>query len=287
MCFFLLFLSFLCIFQLSSAKIVKGTNGNSVLIWTSFRDSEDQFLQIVKANLPSLTTVSVIAYELNTSGYLVCMNPDSDHSITCPYWETGDAILQKMGLSSMPTISLPPGYVGTGVTAILNSPQSEALQKQFIMVAISLAKSHNYTGYNLDWESIGDASADQFTAFVTRFADALHKENLLLSVDTTAFDYWLDLATMAKTSADLLCDMDTYTQDDYYFGVYLKQAVQVAGERRLGIGLDPTMGYSDQSVKTRFDLMLAGNISSICIWEDHIENVTDFLWQQLKVFLGN
>jgi len=126
-----------------------------------------------------------------------------------------------------------------------------------------------------------------FFAFVNRYSTALHKEGITVSVDTTENDYWLNNEDLVKTSADLLCDMDTYTQDDSYFEMSLNNALSVVGAQRLGVGLDPTFGYSDNQVQYRFNLMIKSNVSSICIWEDHIGNVTNSMWSHLKTFLGN
>lgn len=56
----------------------------------------------------------------------------------------------------------------------------------FIQSAIAEANKWNYNGYNIDFEP-NDAGSDQdaqnFAAFLTTFADALHAHGKTLSVD--------------------------------------------------------------------------------------------------------
>jgi len=266
---------------------MEAKTNKTVLVWTYFEHGhEDAFFQAITQNLPSLSSVSIIAYVLNETGQFACMDPDNETSEVCPYWDDGNTKVHALGLSTMPTISLPPGYIGTGVGLLLNSDQSSALQKEFIQAAIDMANKLNFSGYCIDWENSDDASINQLADFLNTFSDAMHKVGKKTCI-ATEYDGFLDPDVLANTSVDLLCDMETYTSSDEEFVQAMQDGIKaVGGVDRYGCGLDPTNDYPNSSIKFRFKKMATANVQNICIWEDHIEDIPATMWQDLAVYLS-
>ncbi len=104
-----------------------------------------------------------------------------------------------------PTVSLPPGYKGDGVTALL---ESEELQTKFSNDAVKLAVEKGYPSYNMDIENSGGHTCEDFALFLGKMADAMHTVSKNLSVDYDGG--FLSEDCQAKSSVDRLGDMNTY-----------------------------------------------------------------------------
>jgi hypothetical protein len=122
---------------------------------------------------------------------------------------------------------------------------------------------------------------------LTKLANALHAAGKLLTCDT---DHgFLDPATLAKSTADQLADMNTYTNYDAYFETIVKSGLHTAGGvDRYCLGLDPSLPpfYTDAQVTFRFNVARANAIKHVCIWEDHINEVNEHFWTELATFLN-
>lgn len=117
------------------------------------------------------------------------------------------------------------GFVQAEVHKLLTDPNA---QGAMISELIAACKENGYTGFQFDFEDVNWTDQQAFSAMMGAAADALHKQNLEISVATvpnapgrageTGFDAWLyenwqgvyDLKTLAR-SADFICLM-TYDQ---------------------------------------------------------------------------
>lgn len=101
-----------------------------------------------------------------------------------------------MGLQIVPLIN---NFGGIGGLAHLLSKQAS---ENFIKAAVAEAVKRGYTGYNMDSELRGGVDpkswdylkryASPYMDFLNSFADALHAENMTLSVDIAACCGWKD-----------------------------------------------------------------------------------------------
>jgi hypothetical protein len=142
----------------------------------------------------------------------------------------------------------------------------------FINSCIAEAKKYHYAGYNLDWEptdGVLDADAKAYADFIDLFADALHKDNLKLSVDVATWSKIWNYTAISSTSVDRGISMGTYTSSDSSFSKQL-DLITIFGPRA-GVGLETTNASSGgmlsvQEVEWRFEQIVAANVTEVDLW---------------------
>jgi spore germination protein YaaH len=144
-----------------------------------------------------------------------------------------------------------------------------AARTAFITSLIAESKTHDYNGFQIDFENVNWTDRDLLSSLVAETAAALHKENLLLTIATVPnapgapfksnYSHWLyanwrgayDLKALAQ-SADLICLM-TYDQNTRWTGPgpvagylwtveNLEYALQFVPKEKLSLGI-PLYGY--------------------------------------------
>jgi spore germination protein YaaH len=172
-------------------------------------------------------------------------------------------VTQKQHLPVMPIIAL---FDKKKFHELLGN---ETARQQMIASIIRECKRNGYTGFQFDFEDISWTDRDGLTDLVRETAEALHKENLQLSIATVpnapgypgkgGFSKWIyedwrggyDLAGLAKY-ADLICLM-TYDQQTrwtmpgpvagwQWTVENLDYALKVVPKEKLSLGI-PLYGY--------------------------------------------
>ena|SRR3990167_6079738 len=107
----------------------------------------------------------------------------------------------------------PPEFI-IWMREVFNDPQP------FIEQCISEAQKNQLTGFNIDWEPAVGATAQDaldYANFLNTLANALHKQNIKVSVDVATWSPIWNLTAIAATNVDYILDMGTYTNSDSSF----------------------------------------------------------------------
>jgi len=260
-----------------------GADDRKVFVWTYFNQKKDvsEHLAILDQYNASFTHLAPISHLIDLDGSL----QQFDEGYPDQFWDT---LLPELSSKYVivPTVSLPPGYKGDGVTALL---ESEELQTKFINESVQLAVDKGYPSVNMDIENSGGHTCDDFSAFLGKMSDAFHAVGKEVSVDYDGG--FLDEDCLAKSSVDLLGDMNTYGafNIDFFESTAQKDADRALDHDRYCVGLwGDNSGYNAELVTERLAKIKELGIRNICIWEDEIWNMEPTLWSELQSFLeGN
>jgi len=264
-----------------------------VIITEGRSDGEDPIPIIIK-NKASISHVSVLAYMINVNGQFDCScDPSDPHqqpcnnnaSAICPHWDGSNKVLQANGFGLVPTITLPPGYDGTGLGRLMNDP---TLQADFIKNATQKAVDFGFTGYNIDWENNYGVDTSTLAKFVAQFTDSLHKAG----INKTGFDDFAGNwdASVIAPAVDRVIDMSTYNSypPDVLRNLILNHITYVGNDtNKYGFGIWPQNLPNQKSIQEYFRVADAVGIQHIEVWEDTIETIDDFFWKELANFLAN
>jgi hypothetical protein len=181
-----------------------------------------------------------IQYMLAVDGKLSCNAPpwNTSHSLAaCAPWDARADRLQRMGVPTVPTITLPPGYVGTGVQLLLSSAK---LQTAFISAAVRTCQAKNHSGLAIDFENSGGHSTADLVSFLTKLTAGLHASGRTLAC---AFnDGWLDPRALQSAGLDRLQDMYTYPEQASWDKALIRSRMAaVGGAEKYCLGLDPSL----------------------------------------------
>jgi len=260
-----------------------GFDDRKVFVWTYFNLKKDvsEHLAILDQYNASFTHLAPISHLIDVDGTF----QQFDEGYPEQFWDT---LLPELSSKYVvvPTVSLPPGYKGDGVTALL---ESEELQSKFINDSVQLAVDKGYPSVNMDIENSGGHTCEDFSEFLTKMADAMHAVGKEVSVD---FDGgFLNEDCLAKSTVDLLGDMNTYGAFnlDFFESTAQKGAERALAVDKYCVGLwGDNTGYNAELVTERLEKIKELGIRSICIWEDEIWNMELTLWAELQKFLeGN
>ncbi len=210
----------------ASSILARGSSNskNRILVWICLEFCDETQQQInselleIEAHKDIISAVSFEKYTLGPNSTLV------DNHLT----EVADKIV-SMQVEAWPLLSSfphPPEFIDWMRTVFAN-PQP------FIDSCVSVAKAGKFTGFNLDWEptdAVTSEDGTNYANFIGTFADALHKEGLLLSVDVATWSPIWNYTAIAATSADYVISMGTYTATDTSFSSQLDK-IMVFGPR--------------------------------------------------------
>lgn len=128
-------------------------------------NSEDSF-QSFKANLDQISIVAPQDYSISEDGVV---------------WGEVDARVLK--LASENQIKVIPLILNPGFNRELfhNFLQDSSARQRTVSMMVKLAKTHNFAGWQFDFEHIHIADRQAFTNFYREAAEALHKEGFSLS----------------------------------------------------------------------------------------------------------
>lgn len=267
----------LCLFAVNAAL------ANRVMVWMclEFCDESqeviDHNLNEISANRESLSAVSFEKYTLGPNSTLV------DNNLT----EVSTQILAA-GLEAWPLLSSfphPPEFIDW-MRTVFKYPAP------FIQSCVSEAKKYNYTGYNLDWEPTDDVTAEDgndYAAFISTFSDALHAENLKLTVDIATWSPIWNYTAIAATSTNMGISMGTYTSTDSSFTSQLNTLVAAFGPSRSGVGLETVNASTSarmplDEVAWRFQQIKASGAVEVDLWR---MPVPPLWWPLIAAYMGN
>ncbi|GIQ83925.1 hypothetical protein KIPB_005331, partial [Kipferlia bialata] len=235
----------------------------------SIDDALDQLAQYTDM----VTDVSFEAYDLGYNSTLVW------NRFTDVYPD-----LVRMGYRAWPMITT---SNPTMLRQLFEDPQP------FISRAVSVALDNGYTGYNMDFEpstgNMTDEDGADYAAFVTMFADALHRAGMELQVIVYSWDSaFIKGDLMAQTSADRIITMDTQVGTyDPTFTDALEANIEEYGTQRLGVALDtvnPVTGleFTEADMAQRFKSITMSGVQEIDIWQSPLPDFwADYIrqWQ--------
>jgi hypothetical protein len=253
-------------------------------MWTYFGEGGTKFTDAMSLHHKSVSTVMPIQYVLDVTGHFSCVVApfnESHNASDCPVWDARTNQLHKLGLATVPTITLPPGYVGTGVKLLLSS---EMLQSQFISDAVAVTVAKKHSGLCIDFENSGGHTGKQLAAFLAKLATALHAQSKTL---VCAFNSgFLSPSTLKGAGMDRLQDMNTYSAS-LNSRLIKSHMAEVGGPDKYCYGLDPSLppGYSSRTVVEQVKLARELGVIHICVWEDHEKDVPAEMWEALECFL--
>lgn len=164
----------------------------------------------------------------------------------------------KSGIMIIPTVNneADEGFDGKRVGRLLTN---EKMQRDVINKLVELANENNYDGWDIDWEDVKGTYKDDFTEFMKRLAEELHKNDLILTVSvhpqTGHDDYegsqsqdWLQLPKHVDYMRIMAYDFHYSTSppgpitpiDDLH--AVLDYAVQIIPVEKIVLGV-PDYGY--------------------------------------------
>jgi spore germination protein len=131
----------------------------------------------VLANRQAVNEVSPWIYGLASDGQIVL-----DSGVSKPALTTSLSQLRARGLPLVPTIAnvdAQGNWAYPPVARILHNP---VLMARHVAAIVALVDSGHYAGIDIDYEELLAGDRQDFTAFVTRLAGALHARGKILSV---------------------------------------------------------------------------------------------------------
>ena len=251
-----------------------------------YSEGSANFTNAIAVHRASITTAMPISYMLAVDGRFSCVAPpfNTSHSALsdCAMWDERARQVQSLGIPTTPTVTLPPGYVGTGVARLL---ASSALQRTFVDAAVATSVAKNHSGLTIDFENSGGHSTRDLVAFLTKLAAGLHAAG-----KTLACAYgggWLNPEQLRSAGLDRLQDMTTY--DGQADAEEIRRHIaDVGGASRYCFGLDPSLppGYSPATIARQFKAAETAGVQHVCVWEDHEKDIPAQLWVALAAFLN-
>lgn len=124
-----------------------------------------------------IKTISPVWYRLDSNGALI-------HT-RFSRWSEIMNIATNSAIAVMPTINneYDSGFDPDRVSKVLND---ENKSNEFIKQLVTLALEKSYQGWDIDWEQIKVNDKDVFTKFIKSLSEALHNQQLKLSVTVHA-----------------------------------------------------------------------------------------------------
>lgn len=140
----------------------------------------------------------------------------------------------------------------------------------FIQAIIHESRLYKYIGWNLDWEPTDDVTQEdglRYAAFIETFSTALHKENLLLTVDVATWSPIWNYTAISLTTVDAAVSMGTYTATRTTFSDQLNKLITAFGPERSGVGLEDDVEITLDELTWRLDQITATGALEIDIWK--------------------
>jgi len=256
--------------------------GNSVLAWMCLEICQETPAQI-SANIQQIRDhsdiIGAVSYEkftLGSGGQFV------DFSSTYNLTDVSDLLPKTVKRSPMlSSYPHPPEFLDYMRTLFADP-------FPFIRDAIAYSRTFNYSGYNVDFEPTGNATAADalnYVLFLGNFSRQMHLVGKELTADIASWSAIWDFDLLAANSGvDRLITMDTYASSLATFTTALNKAVKSIPLPRLGIGLDTENNYTSTDLTSRFALIKQADIEEVDLWK---LPVPDNLWPFLKTFVGN
>lgn len=224
-----------------------------------------------------LTAASFEMFNLGAGGALVLNN-----------LTRVDADVARAGLLGLPMISsypYPPQFLDW-MREVFADPQP------FIGKAVAAMRAYGLRGFNVDWEptskAVTEDDARAYAAFLSTFADAVHAEGGVLSVDTATWSQLWNYTLISQSRVDYIMTMATYTDDPASFERQLLDAVAQVAPEKLVVGLETVKAssgapYSTAELKVKFDLLKQHNVRSLGFWKSPIP---DNWWPFVNEFVA-
>jgi hypothetical protein len=214
-------------------------------------------LQQISENLDFINAVSFEIYNLGPNGTLVFN--DGLTSVTSQ--------LQEMEVETYAMVSsypYPPEFLDYMRYLFYNDSAG------FIQQTIDQAQALQLTGYNADFEPIGNVTyedAEQYALFLDKWAGALHEAGFKLTVDTATWSILWNYTYLAETELETIISMSTYTDNDASFTRQLDNIAAYVAPEQLGIGLETDLrNYTSSELAGRLKQVSAYNITQVDVW---------------------
>jgi hypothetical protein len=248
---------------LGVAGAAKSGQGKRVRPWMCLErcdftssDIEDHLHQI-ESNLDVITGVSFEMFNLGPEGVLVA------NDLTEVYQE-----LQMMNLETFAMVSsypYPPEFIDY-MRFVFKNP------KDFVAATIKQGSALGLTGFNCDFEPIGNITAQDasdYAAFLTYWATSLHKYDMQLTVDVASWSILWDFEALAETAVDTVMTMSTYTNNDTSWARQLQKALDNIPLTKLGIGLqdDQDINMTSSQITQRLRSLDKAGVTEVDIWK--------------------
>jgi hypothetical protein len=224
----------------------KGSSTNrTVLVWLyssqypTNASWQELYTQISEHSV-NMTAVSPCTYLLSKQGAFTAQVSDSVLGLS-QHWSS--AFSDGLGLDVIPLVAGNP----TGVHQLAFNA---SLQAGFIAAAVTEATKFGYKGYNIDAELPGNSSlADGFVGFLDAFAEALHEQGMVLSVELAGVCRGPDEAGMTcgqlqRSKVDRAVSMATYTSDREEFVKFVVDLSAGLGSKA-GVGVEHNQVFED------------------------------------------
>jgi len=227
--------------------------------------------------------LSGVAFELFNLG------PNSTLVVN-PFTNVGP-ILAAWGLETYAMISsfpYPPNFIDW-------MRQLFANPTPFVTDIISELRTRGLTGVNVDFEPTVNGNqqdAIDYANFMTTFADALHQNGFILTMDISSWNPVWNWTLLSESDVDKIMLMSTYTGNFTTFQKYFQRALQEIDINKLGIGLESINPNTNQpfslaEMQERFSLIMQSNIHEIDIWDTPIPEKPVNWWPLIKQFVNS
>jgi len=143
-------------------------------VWLPYWSAQDGAAD-VSIHLASLYEVSPFSYEIGPSGALV-----DDLNIGNGSWNTWFGAVRELGVKIIPTIAW---FDGQGIQSLLSNTTKRRAEETRIA---RLVESKNFSGIDIDFESMLGETQPYYSLFIEGLAERLHPEGKLLTCTVEA-----------------------------------------------------------------------------------------------------
>ncbi len=261
--------------QAQTSLNLKNDSKKSAIVWMGLEITGENIsadLSAIREHKNDLTGVSFEHYMIDSQGDLEPIFPLTNVT----------SAIQSDGLQTFPMII---SVNLNDIEYLINHPN------HFIQAAVSQAVAERFTGFNVDFEPTKAANstvAMEYCRFLTDFADALHSEGKILTVDVATWNQFWNFSALGNTTTDILYDMGTYASPSIDFASALEYAAMEIPLSKLGIGLitvNVNNGsiLANYSVSARFQFLESYNVTNVAVWDMPLNS---YWWVYLSNFLG-
>jgi len=170
-------------------------------------------------------------------------------------------LIQSLGLETFPMICC---FDINIMRVVFESPNG------LINQAVQTAVQYGLTGFNIDWEPVGQTTTQEdavnFSNFLTLFANELHSNGKQLSVDVANWTVMWNETLLNETTVDYLMDMDSYDPSIYQIGLDIPIDLQRYGSTRLGVSINTKYGYDNQQIQHLSKVLTHYPVEQVAIW---------------------
>jgi spore germination protein YaaH len=143
-------------------------------VWLPYWQSQNG-AQNISQNLDSLNEISPFSYEIDGNGAL-----KDDLNIGNGSWDAWFGAVKELGIKIIPTVAW---FDGGGIQKLLSNTKSRQAAEDTIA---ALVKSENFSGIDIDFESMEPQTRPYYSLFVEGLAERLHPKGKSLTCTVEA-----------------------------------------------------------------------------------------------------